>query len=97
MARRSECIQKMMLRTFRWGECGAEYIIDATGAYCTTEKAMAHIKGGAKKVIISAPAKDQDTPTFVMGVNHELYQSVYAGRFKCIVHNKLSCTDRVRS
>lgn len=58
----------------RWGECGAEYIIDATGAYCTTEKAMAHIKGGAKKVIISAPAKDQDTPTFVMGINHELYQ-----------------------
>ena len=57
------------------GECGAEYIIDATGAYCTTEKAMAHIRGGAKKVIISAPAKDQDTPTFVMGVNHELYQS----------------------
>ena len=55
-----------------WGECGAEYIIDATGAYCTTEKAMAHIRGGAKKVIISAPAKDQDTPTFVMGVNHEL-------------------------
>ena len=39
-----------------WGECGAEYIIDATGAYCTTEKAMAHIRGGAKKVIISAPA-----------------------------------------
>ena len=58
-----------------WGECGAEYIIDATGAYCTTEKAMAHIRGGAKKVIISAPAKDQDTPTFVMGVNHELYHS----------------------
>ena len=75
MARRSKCIQKMMLLTFRWGECGAEYIIDATGAYCTTEKAMAHIRGGAKKVIISAPAKDQDTPTFVMGVNHELYQS----------------------
>ena len=58
-----------------WGECGAEYFIDATGAYCTTEKAMAHIRSGAKKVIISAPAKDQDTPTFVMGVNHELYQS----------------------
>ena len=36
---------------------------------------MTHIRGGAKKVIISAPAKDQDTPTFVMGVNHELYQS----------------------
>lgn len=69
-----------------WGECGAEYIIDATGAYCTTEKAMAHIWGGAKKVVISAPAKDQDTPTFVMGVNHELYQS-----FMQVVSNA-SCT-----
>ena len=57
-----------------WGACGAEYIIDATGAYCTTQKAMAHIKGGAKKVIISAPAKDAETPTFIMGVNHLEYK-----------------------
>ena len=54
-----------------WSECGAEYIIEGTGAYTTTEKAMVHIeKGGAKKVIISAPAKDAETPTFVYGVNH---------------------------
>ena len=58
-----------------WTECGAEYIIDATGAYCTTEKAQAHLQAGAKKVIISAPAKDKQTPTFVYGVNTEDYTS----------------------
>lgn len=58
-----------------WSSCGAEYIIDATGAYCTTEKALDHLKGGARKVIISAPAKDQETPTFIMGVNHTGYTS----------------------
>ena len=57
-----------------WKECGAEYIVEATGAYVTTEKSMDHIKAGAKKVIISAPAKDKDTPTFVYGVNHEEYR-----------------------
>lgn len=56
-----------------WKECGAEYIVEATGAYTTTEKAMDHIKAGAKKVIISAPAKDKETPTFVYGVNHNEY------------------------
>ena len=58
----------------RWNEAGAEYIIEATGAYVTTEDAMVHVKdAGAKKVIISAPAKDKVTPTFVYGVNHENY------------------------
>ncbi|QHI73138.1 type I glyceraldehyde-3-phosphate dehydrogenase [Aminipila terrae] len=56
-----------------WSECGAEYIVEATGAYVTTEASMKHIKAGAKKVIISAPAKDKMTPTYVMGVNHENY------------------------
>ena len=58
-----------------WGECGAEYIVEGTGAYNTTEKAQAHIEAGAKKVIISAPAKDKATPTFVYGVNHDEYDS----------------------
>lgn len=56
-----------------WERCGAEYIVEATGAYTTTETAMDHIKAGAKKVIISAPAKDKTTPTFVYGVNTGKY------------------------
>lgn len=56
-----------------WAECGAEYIIDATGAYVTTESATKHLQAGAKKVVISAPAKDDVTPTYVMGVNHDKY------------------------
>lgn len=55
-----------------WAESGAEYIIESTGAYTTAKKAAAHFTGGAKKVVISAPAKD-DSPTFVMGVNHKEY------------------------
>ena len=63
-------------RHIPWEKCGAEYIIEATGAYVTTEDSMAHINyGKAKKVIISAPAKDKTTPTFVYGVNHKLYES----------------------
>ena len=58
-----------------WEKCGAEYIIESTGAYNTTEKASRHFKGGAKKVILTAPAKDEATPMFVMGVNHRKYQS----------------------
>lgn len=62
-------------KDIKWSECGAEYIVEGTGAYNTTEKAQAHLDAGAKKVIISAPAKDKTTPTFVMGVNHEKYES----------------------
>lgn len=57
-----------------WAKYGAEYVIESTGAYITKEKAEAHFVGGAKKIIMSAPAKD-DTPTFVMGVNHDKYTS----------------------
>ena len=52
-----------------WSECGAEYVVESTGVFCTTEKASAHIKAGAKKVGSSAPAKDKEAPTFVCGVN----------------------------
>ena len=58
-----------------WKDCGAEYIIDCTGAYTTTEKGMEHIQAGAKKMVISAPAKDKVTPTFVYGVNENDYVS----------------------
>ena len=57
-----------------WHECGAEYIIESTGANNTTEKASRHFKGGAKKVLLTAPAKDEVTPTFVFGVNDSLYR-----------------------
>lgn len=56
-----------------WGEVGADYVVESTGVFATTEKASAHFKGGAKKVVISAPAKDKETPTFVCGVNLDKY------------------------
>ena len=59
----------------RWADYGVEYVIESTGVYNTTEKASAHFVGGAKKVILTAPAKDEETPTFVMGVNHELLRA----------------------
>jgi glyceraldehyde 3-phosphate dehydrogenase len=56
----------------RWSEVGAEYVVESTGLFLTKEKAQGHIDAGAKKVIMSAPSKD-DTPMLVMGVNHTTY------------------------
>ena len=58
-----------------WASCGAEYIIESTGAFNTVEKSSGHLKGGAKKVIRTAPAKDDATPTFVFGVNSDEYRA----------------------
>ena len=56
-----------------WGEVGVEYVCESSGVFTTQEKATPHITSGARKVIMSAPPKD-DTPMFVMGVNHEEYE-----------------------
>ncbi|MCD8066842.1 MAG: type I glyceraldehyde-3-phosphate dehydrogenase [Oscillospiraceae bacterium] len=57
-----------------WGALGAEYVIEATGLFLTKEKSQAHLDAGAKKVVMSAPSKD-DTPMFVVGVNLDKYTS----------------------
>ena len=68
-----------------WGQIGADVILECTGVYLTTELASKHIKAGAKKVVLSAPAKD-DTPTFVMGVNDNKLKQEYT------VVSNASCT-----
>lgn len=61
----------MKPETIPWGSVGAEYVVEATGVFTSTDSAKAHIKGGAKKVIITAPSND--APMFVMGVNENTY------------------------
>ncbi len=58
----------------KWGEVQAEYVVESTGLFLTKEKAQGHLDAGAKKVVMSAPSKD-DTPMFVMGVNHTSYSN----------------------
>merc|ERR1712003_118031 len=57
-----------------WGNSGAEYVCESTGVFTAQEKAELHLKGGAKKVIISAPPKDA-VPIYVVGVNHKDYKA----------------------
>lgn len=57
-----------------WGESGADYICESTGVFLDKTKGGLHLKGGAKKVVLSAPPKD-DAPIFVVGVNSDEYNS----------------------
>ncbi len=55
----------------KWDEVGVDVVIESTGLFLTKADAQKHIQAGAKKVVFSAPAKDDDVPTYVMGVNHQ--------------------------
>lgn len=67
----------------KWGEVGAEYVVESTGLFLTEEKCRAHVEAGAKRVIMSAPSKDE-TPMFVYGVNHKKYAGeTYVSNASC--------------
>ena len=67
-----KCFDKMAPKDIPWASAGVDYVVESTGVFLTAEGAQGHIDGGAKKVVMSAPSKD-DTPMFVMGVNHNTY------------------------
>ena len=69
-----------------WGELGAEFILECTGLFSSRAKASAHLKGGAKKVVISAPGGEDVDATIVYGVNHEILKSSFT------VISNASCT-----
>src|ERR1700728_653859 len=69
-----------------WGELGVEYVLECTGLFTTKAKAAAHLKGGAKKVVISAPGGEDVEATIVYGVNHEVLKSSFT------VISNASCT-----
>ena len=68
-----ECMSERNPADLPWGKLNVDYVIESTGLFTTSEKAEEHLKAGAKKVVISAPAKSPEISTLVMGVNNEKY------------------------
>ncbi len=71
--RKIPCVSVKDPAELPWAKLGAQYVVESTGLFTAREGAQKHIAAGAKRVIISAPAKDKDIPTFVMGVNEAKY------------------------
>ncbi|MGA1623752.1 MAG: type I glyceraldehyde-3-phosphate dehydrogenase [Synechocystis sp.] len=70
------CLSERDPSNLPWGTLGADYVVESTGLFTKYDTAEAHLKAGAKRVIISAPTKDPDkVPTFVVGVNHQAYNA----------------------
>ena len=69
-----------------FGSAGAEVVIECTGVFLTTEKAQSYLKNGVKKVVMSAPAKD-DTPTYVLNINTDEYkgEAIWHPSVKCLI------------
>ncbi|HMV78305.1 MAG TPA: type I glyceraldehyde-3-phosphate dehydrogenase [Leptospiraceae bacterium] len=68
-----QCFSEKEPEKLPWKSLGVDYVVESTGRFTDKESAEKHIQGGAKRVVISAPAKDKTVPTYVMGVNHEKY------------------------
>ncbi|MEM7181390.1 MAG: type I glyceraldehyde-3-phosphate dehydrogenase [Spirochaetota bacterium] len=82
-----KCFAEREPEKLPWKELGVDYVIESTGLFTTLEGASKHLTAGSKKVVISAPAKSAEIPTYVMGVNHEKYDSA-----KDSVVSNASCT-----
>ena len=70
-----ECLSERNPRNLPWENMKVDYVIESTGLFTTSEKAQEHLKAGAKKVVISAPAKSAEIKTLVMGVNNKTYNA----------------------
>ncbi len=81
------CLSEKDPARLPWKDLKCDYVIESTGLFATREGASKHLQAGAKRVIISAPAKDADIPTFVLGVNHEKFN-----KDKDTIVSNASCT-----